>query len=564
MKNIIILLKVFLKNNFLFEKFRKEGTGKGEKFRLLLVLFLLFILAAFLLYGYLAAIKAAYGLLIKFNQSTDAIISFVMLISQFLILIFGTIGIISVFYLSKDTERLIPLPIKPVEIVFARFATVLINQYIVLIPFVLSAFIYYGILIKAPLVYWLKLPIIYLLLPVIPLAIITIIVMLLMRIVNFSKHKDKLIIIGSIFLMFLVLLPNLISIRMNKEKGKQVEDNAVVRFLASRDGMVNAVSSRFPPVLWATKGFTRGFSKEGIVGFSLFCGVSVLLFFLLLYLGKLIFYKGLIGINETSVLNKKKIDFSKVNFSGSSNGLMIIFKREFREMNRTPMFLLNGVIVSLFMPFFMLLWISLNKNGGKYRGLFDLFTNNNLDALVLIVALMLFISSGINGTPSSAVSREGKNFWYSKVLPISFKTQLAGKYLHSLMVASFGFIIGIFILVFSLNVGIITVIKGAFLTVLLISISIASGLLIDLRKPILDWENHRKAMKQNPNVIASVFGTMGLLALLGFAVFKLIYSEIVDLYNLYFLLIFFLSILSLLIHLFLFKKAEKLYMRIEI
>ncbi len=564
MNNTLNLLKIFLKNNFLFFKLRKSGKTKREQLSTFLFVLVLFILTGFLMFAYLSAIKGAFSLLTNFNQSPDAILSLVMIISQFLILIFGTIGVISVFYLSNDTERLIPLPIKPAEIVFARFVSILINQYIVLIPFILSAFIYYGILSKASLLYWLKLPIIYLLLPVIPLALITIIVMVLMRLVNFGKNKDKLIIIGSIVLMSLAVLPQIIGTKTIKDSGKDVEKTAVVKFLSSSDGLVHIIGEKFPPVIWATKGFTRGTTKEGITGFSMYLGTSILLFILLLYLGKLIFYKGLVGIDETQTGNKEKIDFSETSFSGSSSGIITIFKREFKEMNRTPMFFLNGVIAALFMPAIMLLWISLNDDEGKYKGLFSLFAENNSVLLVFIIAAMLFFSSGINGTPGSSFSREGKNFWYSKVLPISYSKQLAGKYLHALMIATIGYIGGFLIVFFSLKINLLLILKGSLLTIILTSISIAASLLIDLRKPILDWENHRKAMKQNPNVFISIFGIMGFVALLGFIVYKLMSSKIIDLQSLYIILIVFLSLLSIAIHIFLFKKADKLYQRLEI
>ncbi len=524
---------------------------------------MLLLLWGFLTYGYLVGIKGVYGILTTFNQSPDAIISTIMILSQLMIIIFGAIGVISVFYLSNDTERLIPLPIKPAEIVVAKFVSILVNQYIILSPFVLPVFIYFGILIEGSWGYWLKLPIIYLLLPVIPLALVTIVVMFLMKIVNFGKNKDKLIVIGSILLMCLAIAPQFFINNTEKDDEKGIKKDEIVKILSSKDGLVQIIGKKFPPVIWGTKGFTRGASKEGIFGFTAFSGTSLLLFVLLLFLGKKIFYKGLIGIQEIQVENNGGKKIKTGDFSGSSPGYITFFKREFKEMNRTPMFLVNGVVSTLVWPVFILIWISVKQDGAKLQGFFKIINNGDPSILVFIIAGMLVLCSGLNGTPSSSISREGKNFWYSKVLPVSYKTQLAGKYLHSLMIAALGFTGGLIISAI-LKISIIIILKASLIFIALISIHIPVGLLIDLRKPVLDWENHKKAMKQNPNVFYSIFGMMGFLAITGFAVYKIFRSGLIGPQTLYIILTAFLIILSTLLNYFLFTKADKLYSRLEI
>jgi len=563
MRNILSLLKIFIKVNFFFPKLRRGGFKKKERVTTFLFIFLLILVVGFLIFGYLFIIKYTYDLLINFNQSPDAIIALVMIIAQALIIIFGAIGVISVFYLSNDTERLIPLPIRPVEVIFARFISILMNQYMVMLPLVLSAFIYLGILKKASIGYWLKLPVIYMLLPVIPLAIVIILVMFLMRVVNFGKNKDKLIIIGAIFLMCLTALPQFLG-NNAKKNDSNIKKEVIVKFLTSSDGLVQMIGNRFPPVLWATKGLTRGMTKEGVIGFVTYAGASILSFLFLLYIGKLIFYKSLIGIQETPTENKKKIDFSKIKFSDNSSHIIVIFKREFKEMNRTPMFFINGVVTSLFMPILMLLWISINKGGEQFQGLFNLFTKNNSDILVFIVIIVLYASGGINGTAASSISREGKNFWYSKTIPISYKDQIAGKYLHALGISIVGYIGGFIILFFILKINLFLIIKGTIPEFALITIGIAFSLLLDLRKPILDWENHRKAMKQNPNVVKSVLFMSGFVAISGFFIYKLIKNNYTNLNSLYYSLTFVLILMSVLINFYLFKNLKKSYSKIEV
>jgi ABC-2 type transport system permease protein len=228
------------------------------------------------------------------------------------------------------------------------------------------------------------------------------------------------------------------------------------------------------------------------------------------------------------------------------------------------MFFINGVVTSLFIPILMLLWISVNRGGEQFQGLFNLFTKNNSDILVFIVIIVLYVNGGINGTAASSISREGKNFWYSKTLPISYKEQIAGKYLHALGISIVGYIGGFIILFFILKINLFLILKGTIPEFALITIGIAFSLLLDLRKPILDWENHKKAMKQNPNVMKSVLFMSGFVAISGFLIYKLIKNNYVHLNSLYYILTFVLILISVLINFYLFKNLEKFYSKIEV
>src|SRR5690606_15496036 len=86
----------------------------------------------------------------------EIVLTIAFVASQLIILIFGIFYIISSFYFSKDMNILIPLPIKPSQLIASKFVTILVNEYLVALPLLLPAIIIYGTSIKVNIVYWFK------------------------------------------------------------------------------------------------------------------------------------------------------------------------------------------------------------------------------------------------------------------------------------------------------------------------------------------------------------------------------------------------------------------------
>ncbi len=120
---------------------------------------------------------------------------------QLFILLFGLYYVISAFYFSRDLEFLIPLPLKPFEVMASKFAVIMINEYLTVMIIVLPVLVGYGVLARGGLPYWTNGVLVYLLLPVIPLAVVSLLVVLMMRFVNLSRKKDALILAGSVLLI---------------------------------------------------------------------------------------------------------------------------------------------------------------------------------------------------------------------------------------------------------------------------------------------------------------------------------------------------------------------------
>ena len=95
--------------------------------------------------------------------------------AQFMIFLFGIFYILGMFYFSKDVETLVPLPLKPYEVIGGKFAVIMVNEYLTSVPLLLPPIIIYGAGTSQGLLYWLKSVVLIIASPVIPLAVAAVI-----------------------------------------------------------------------------------------------------------------------------------------------------------------------------------------------------------------------------------------------------------------------------------------------------------------------------------------------------------------------------------------------------
>ena len=100
-----------------------------------------------MLYGLVPVIKEMYFVLKPMGQER-ALLALGVLAGQLLILIFGIYYVLSAFYFSRDIEMLIPLPVRPSEVLLSKFIVMTINEYLTVAVIVLPFVITFGVLDK--------------------------------------------------------------------------------------------------------------------------------------------------------------------------------------------------------------------------------------------------------------------------------------------------------------------------------------------------------------------------------------------------------------------------------
>ncbi len=483
-------------------------------------------------YGIVLLVRNVYEVLKPMGQER-ALLSLGFLAGQFLILLFGIYYVISAFYFSRDLELLVPLPLRASEVMISKFAVIVVNEWLTVAAVVLPVVVTVGVAAGGGVGFWVNAALVYLALPVIPLAIVSIVVVAMMRFINVSRKKDALILAGSILLIVLALGIQIVLGRTLGNGAPGGDATAVTAFFTSPNSLLNRIGAFFPPGIWATRAVAAGFSAEGLANLALLLGVSAALFVGMVVAAEALFYRGVVGLGETGAKGRRLTrDEMSRRVSSGRRAVAAVFAREWRIMNRTPIFLLNGTLVVVVFPAIFVL-MTLMDTGGRGSGgdgdamvLLRAMASANPLVVILATALFMTVCGSINGTSSSAFSREGAQFWISRVIPVAPREQAAAKFLHSYLVAALGVVTAGVVGVVVLRLKAAHIAAAAGLALAAGVLLTAVGMMIDLARPLLDWTNPQKAIKQNLNVLLAMLADIGILTGVFFAVKPLVKAKL--------------------------------------
>jgi ABC-2 type transport system permease protein len=452
---------------------------------------------------YFKLLGLVFSLLQSQGQET-ALLTLAILAGQLLILVFGLFYVLSAFYFSRDLEFLVSLPARPYEVIAAKFGVILVNEYLTVVLLVVPAFIVYGVQAAKPLAYWPLAGLVFLLLPVIPLALSGLLVMARMRLVNVSRKKDFFLLAGS-----LALIAGVLFLQLGLAGNRSPEE--LLKFFTAADGLARLVGEKFPPCIWASRLLAAGFRGRGPGYLALFGGLSAGVLLLLLWAAEKLFYRGLIGLSEMAARRKKLSAAALAGRLTRRRGAWrAILLREWRLMNRTPIFLLNGIVSVVLIPV-MLFFMVRSSSDSAAAALLKLLASGDRTAVILFAAAFFLVCGCLNGTASSTFSREGRNFWISKVIPVAPGRQAMGKFLHSYLVAVLGIVGGALAARLVLGLGWESVLAAALLALAAGAFITAANMAVDLSRPLLNWSSPQRAIKQNLNVLLAMALDLGIL-----------------------------------------------------
>ena len=513
MKNkTLILTKVLIKNG--------EGLGfkGGSTFAKISIALLFLIMVPAMMIGLGFFISSILDLLRQIGQE-GVILSWGIAINSAVIFIFGVFYIISTFYFSTDVENLLHLPLKPRQIVGAKFLVVTIYEYLFTAIIFLPILIIYGVKMGSGPLHYLYGIFIFLLMPVIPLAVASIIVMIIMRFTNLAKHKDLFKVLGGMLAIFVGLGFNLV---MQNMVGVMSPQQLQELLQKGENSLIGITSSIFPTAKWAAEALINSSQLSGLLSFLIFVGFSIAVFVGLLYLGELLYFKGVVGISETGSkrnhTNQQDIDKSVIKGSMVRTYTIV----ELKLLFRTPIYFLNCVMINFLWPIFFIFPLVVQTEGMSMLSEFTgVLNKEGFGGIILAMtfALALFLG-GINAAAPTAISREGQELFVKKYIPMSYKEQLTAKIISGFILGYIGIVMMVIFAVFMFKMSILLgllVLATAWMPILLMCFT---GIMIDLYNPKLVWDNEQKAVKQNVNVLYNIVIGIALAGLTGFLAFR--------------------------------------------
>ncbi len=501
MSRYIVLTKVMLKNfNLLSLKADKPGKSRIKR-----ILLPIIVIAAFLpmMFGIGTMTYGGYGLLSEIQQE-GLILGIGFSAVSMAVFFFSIFYAMSVFYFSKDIESLLPLPLKPSEILAAKFTVTLFYEYLTELVFLAPILIGFGAASRAGLMYYLYSLLIFLTLPLVPLIYASILSMLVMRFTNLAKNRNRFRIVGGTIAMFLAVGMNAV---ITKFSSASLNAGELQQLMAQgNNSFVGVMSGIFFNNRFAVMALLHSGALKGFVNLIVFMLICLLFMMLFLSFGEGMYFKGVIGISEASAKRKKYSEAELKRSSEQRSALMAYTIKELRLLFRTPVYFMNCVLMNFIFPLFIALpFLVQPSEMQELRGLSTFISDGNGSSIVLAAAfgISAFVSS-TNGINASAISREGTNIFVSKYLPMSYKTQIMAKVLSGMSLGAIGMLSMLLTLVLVIPVPVYLILLSIVVSVLGIAFSSFTGILLDLNFPKLVLDNEQKAVKQNLNVVLNM------------------------------------------------------------
>ena len=509
MKNkVISLTKVIFKNSFQnMETAKSSNENKNKKSKSMIILYIFVFL-------YLAGIIGIFsnGLikeLIAINQE-EMFLGLILLSIAIFILIQSIFSAINLLYYSKDNEYILPLPIKPSEIVAAKTNVLLITEYFIVAIIGLIPLTIYGILTSASILYYISMLIVLITFPIIPVLISSLLVLIVMSFAKFTKNRNRFQLIATIFILVVVCV---LSFTVSDT---QTTPEQLVQMVTKANGLVEMLRGAFPTLGMAIDSLTNISFENQILNIVLLVITTAIIYFIYIMIGQKLYLKGAVGNLASGKKTKKKLNETKA-FKKSSLGKTYVGK-EFKTLLRNPIFFMQCVLPAILFP---ILIIGLTfagikgEQGGSITDIASMITNKTsiyvgIGILCAIQFFLMFIYIS-----ATAISRDGQNAVFMKYIPVTLMKQIDYKVMPNIVMTTFMSILTIIMVEYLFKLPVIYLlvitVAGIAMGVLQSYISI----IVDLKKPKLEWNSEYAVVKQNMNLIWPViFGMLNITLLI--------------------------------------------------
>lgn len=488
MTNYLSLVKVFIRSLSM----TKPSTKKQMIVtKLLLVLVSLLIILPFVVVSGLF-IYTVTNSLVEYNYETIGLEFMCILLCVFTF-IFSFNVILNELYFTGDIENLLPLPLKPREIVGAKIASIFcaesLVQLLVIFFSVIGFFFALGLSFKNFLLGILGM----ITLPMIPIIYCSIISLLIMSFTRFIRNKETIRKVGLVFVLaVLMLFVYFLGALQNFDLELYIEG-----FVNGDQTFLHVMRGIFPHINLFIDILVTG----SIRSLLLYILVNIGFIVVLLGLADVCYFKGVVGLSSKDTESKKSSS-NILNNIKVENPTNSYFKKEIFTLFRTSSYFLNCILINFIWPIFVYVICKLKFPDLTLSKLKNLVTSTDNNTLIIIFMFVIGVSillPALNSIASSSFSREGKNFYFMKYIPMDYSSQVYVKLLVSFIIAFIG--VNVFSLIFYLVIGLKLSTAFVFLIISFLAILFicSLGIIIDSINPKLVWDDELNALRENSN-----------------------------------------------------------------
>ena len=510
MDKVIKLTKIFLKNSF-SNMDARMGISTKSKNKILIygILFLYFAgLIIFLGYNLLDG-------LIAIHQET-------IFVGMILFMIFGLAIIqtifssINILYFTKDSEYLLPLPLKPYQIILARTNVMLIAEYVIIFLIGFIPLVMYGILTGAGIVYYLTMILAVILVPILPVLLISMLVMFIMSFAKLTKNRNRFQLFATLLVLAIIIAISISTSGMKQD----LTNEEMAQMVVQANGMIELVKGYVPTVDYLMEALTTNSLFTAIVEVLKTLGITIIGFIVYMLIAQKIYFKGLVGnlfgggaSSSNKEINQKEYRNSKLYKS--------YVGKEFKNMARNPVFLMQCLIPAILIPIIMVVvvYTGLNSDGMGLEQITQMvqqMPTNTFFIACIILGVIQFFTMFIY-ISITAISRDGENAVFMKYIPVSLYKQYMYKIIPNIIMNIVTIIITLGMAEYLLRLPAITLIALFIVATIMGILQSIAMIIVDLKRPKLNWDSEYAVAKQNLNLVFPVLLAMvNIVILVGF------------------------------------------------
>lgn len=349
------LTKVFLKCSFANMGSKKETNNKKQNSLKWILLYSFLMIYMGTIMGTLS-----FGMIssLKIIGQEQVFLSLFFLALGVLFLIQSVASCMNIFYFSKDIEYVLPFPVKPIQILMAKFNVMLITEHIVGIMFGLVPLILYGILTGANILYYILAIIALLAFPILPIVIAAILVMAIMSFAKLTKDRDKFQVIATILIIVIV-----IGMQFMLNGQEELTDEQIALKLVEANGMADMVSGYIPTLKPITNALTAPEVGNSILEMAKVIGITFAFYVIFILIGQKLYLRGALSSRSGGGTKQQKINIEKA-YRRKRISISYVIK-EIKILFRNPIYFTQCILPSLLMPIVFLVAFIAGAGGNQ-------------------------------------------------------------------------------------------------------------------------------------------------------------------------------------------------------
>ena len=440
-------------------------------------------------------------------QYPQIFLNIYLLIMAIIIMFQQILACTNIYYFSKDLEYILPYPIKPIELLLARFNMLISISYTSILMFLFIPLLLYGMMAATSILYYLGMIIVLITFPIFFGFIISIIMLFIMQLSKLIKNKDLFQFIVTIILMIIFSILEFQAFDMilsNSSEIEQINQGQEINLLEIIENKIKYINNYL---------VTINPSVNILIGNNIFTNLVELLKIIIINfiaciifvcVGKQLYLKNI--LRNIQKINIQRIKKKKENYKYNKiNKRKSYIKNEFKEIIKIPAFfmqcvcpiILVVVTVSMIVISMYPSFVAIMQNETVAEQIPELKFDINVLILIVIIFQIIYSFSNLSIT---AISRKGKNAVFIKYIPISLYKQFLYMNIPQILLNIFISLIILGVAKYLIpQISIIYLIVIFMLGLILNIINSFLMVVVDLHKPNLEWDNETDAIKQNKN-----------------------------------------------------------------